>query len=392
MRAQNSRLPREGEARGAARGDVAMKRWGRFTAMAVSVTAAFSLACGFDGQAQSAMYRQIALIQLPGIPPQSGPFSFDISWVDPGTHRYYLADRTGNGIDVVDTVSNRFLYRMAQGQFIGFTGKNDTSGPDGILVIADQQTAWVGDGSSRVKVIDVRTGLVVSTISTGTTKNRADELSYDPVDHLILVANNADDPPFVSFISTTERRVVGKIVYEDATDGIEQSVYEPKSGMFYLSVPETNAERGGRIDRIDPKTMRIAARFPVSNCHPGGLTVGPNQQLLIGCSEIYAEARALSLVIDSRDGHIVSTIQQVGASDEVWYNPGDNHYYLAARNMTANGMKGGPAAPVLGIVDAATNGWIQNLPTGAAAHSVAADPTNNHVFVPVPNGIAVFAR
>ena len=48
-------------------------------------------------------YRQITLIHLPGIPPQSGAFSFDISWVDPGTHRYYLADRTGNGIDVVDT-------------------------------------------------------------------------------------------------------------------------------------------------------------------------------------------------------------------------------------------------------------------------------------------------
>jgi DNA-binding beta-propeller fold protein YncE len=289
-------------------------------------------------------------------------------------------------------VANRFLYRMAQGQFVGFTGKNDTSGPDGLLVIADQQIAWAGDGKSRVRLIDVRTGLILTTISTGTTNNRADKLSYDPVDHLILVANNADAPPFVSFISTTDRRVVGKIVYEDATDGIEQSVYEPRSGMFYFSVPETKAERGGRIDRLDPKTMQIVARFPVSNCHPGGLTIGPNQQLLIGCSEIYEEGHAQSLVIDSRDGHVVSAIQQVGASDEVWYNPGDNHYYVAARNTTANAMKGGPVTPVLGIVDAATNRWIQNLPTGAAAHPVAVDPTNNRIFVPVPNGIAVFAR
>ncbi|HLW49258.1 MAG TPA: cytochrome C nitrite reductase [bacterium] len=368
-----------------------MKRWGRFAAVAICLTVAFSLLFGLNGQAQNAGYHQIALIQLPGIPPQSGSFSYDISWVDPSTHRYYLADRSGNGIDVVDTKTNRFLYRMAQGQFVGNTGKTDTSGPDGILVIADQQIAWVGDGKSRVKAIDVRTGLVLTTISTGTTNNRADELAYDPVDHLIAVANNADDPPFVTFISTTDRRAVGKIVYTDATDGVEQAVYEPVSRMFYLSVPATKAEPGGRIDRIDPKTMQIAARFPVSNCHPGGLTVGPRQQLLIGCSEIYAEGHAQSIVIDARDGHVVAAVQEVGASDEVWYNSGDNHYYLAARNMTANGMKGGTVTPVLGIVDASTNRWIQNLPTGAAAHSVAVDPTNNHIFVPVPNGIAVFS-
>lgn len=369
-----------------------MKRWGRMSALAICLAVAVSLMFGLNGQAQNAAYRQIALIQVPGIPPQSGSFSYDISWVDPATHRYYLADRTGNGIDVVDTQANRFLFRMAQGQFVGFTGKTDTSGPDGVLVIPDQQTVWVGDGNSRVKVIDLRTGLVVSTISTGTTKNRADELAYDPVDHLVVVANNADDPPFVTFISTTDRRAVGKIVYDDATDGIEQAVFEPRSGMFYISVPETKAEPGGRVDRIDPKTMKIAARFPVSNCHPGGLTAGPNQQLLIGCSAIYAEAHAQSVIIDARDGHVVTAVQEVGASDEVWYNPGDNHYYLAARAMTANGMKGGAVTPVLGIIDASTNRWIQNLPTGAGAHSVAVDSSNNRIFVPVPNGIAVFSR
>lgn len=369
-----------------------MKRWGRLSAIAICLAVACSLLVGVRGQAQGGPYRQIALVQVPGVPVKSGPFSFDISWVDTATHRYYLADRSNNGIDVVDTRTNRFLFRLAAGQFVGFTGKNDTSGPDGILVIPDQQTAWVGDGKSRVKVVDIRSGLVQATISTGTTANRADELAYDPVDHVIAVANNADEPPFVTFISTTERRVVGKIVYDDATDGIEQSVYEPTTGMFYISVPETKAEPGGRIDRIDPKSMKIVAKWPVTNCHPGGLTVGPRQQLLIGCSDIYKDAHAVSIIIDSKDGHVVSTITQVGASDEVWYNPGDNHYYLAARNMTATGVKGGPVTPVLGIIDAATNTWIQNLPTGAAAHSVAADPTTNHIYVPVPTGIAVFGK
>ena len=368
-----------------------MKRWGRLSALAVCLAVACSLSVGLSGQAQG-MYRQIALIQVPGVPVARGAWSFDISWVDQGTHRYYLGDRSNNGVDVIDTVANRFLYRLGQGQFVGFTGKNDTSGPDGVLVIAESQTAWVGDGKSRVKVINIRSGLTVATISTGTTANRADELAYDPVDHLIAVANNADDPPFLTMISTTDNRVVGKIVYNDATDGLEQSVYEPSTGMFYVSVPATKAEPGGRIDRIDPKSMQITARYSVPNCHPGGLAVGPRQELLAGCSDFYPPARGQSVIVSARDGHVVSTLTQVGASDEVWFNPGDNHYYLAACNWTATGMKGGPVTPVLGIIDASNNHWVQNLPTGAAAHSVAADHGNGHVFVPVPNGIAVFGK
>ncbi|PYU11933.1 MAG: cytochrome C nitrite reductase, partial [Acidobacteria bacterium] len=39
--------------------------------------------------------------------------------------------------------------------------------------------------------------------------------------------------------------------------------------------------------------------------------------------------------------------------------------------------------PVLGVIDAVTNTWLQNVPSGANAHSVAADPMTNHVFVPL---------
>jgi DNA-binding beta-propeller fold protein YncE len=368
-----------------------MKRWSRLSALATCLVLAISVTTGIRGQAQAPAYHQIALIKLPNVPPSKGSFTYDISWVDPATHRYYLTDRANNGIDVIDTATDRYLFTMAQGQFRGFSGKPDTSGPNGIVVVGTQ--AWVGDSASRVKVLDVRSGLILATVVTGGADgNRADELAYDPVDHLIVIANDADDPPFLSFISTTDRRVVGKIMYPDATDGLEQPVYEPASGMFFQNVPETKANPGGRVDKIDPKAMKVVASYPVNNCHPGGLALGPQQHLLLGCSSIYPGVHAQSLVMDSRTGQVIATITQVGGSDEVWYNPGDNHYYLAARGMTATGMKGGSVTPVLGVVDAATNQWIQNVPTGNAAHSVAVDPTNNHVFVPVPNGIAVFGK
>src|SRR2546430_2728450 len=58
--------------------------------------------------------------------------------------------------------------------------------------------------------------------------------------------------------------------------------------------------------------------------------------------------------MDARSGDIVATIAQVSGADEVWYNPGDKHYYVAARNN--------PTGPVLGVIDARTDSWTQPRP------------------------------
>jgi hypothetical protein len=224
-------------------------------------------------------------------------------------------------------------------------------------------------------------------------ENRADELAYDPQDHLILIANDADDPPFLTLISTTTRTVVGKLVFPTAS-GLEQPVWNPANDMFYQAVPSTKTNPGGEIARIDPKTMKLVAIYGLKDCMPAGLTLGPQQHLLLGCSgDAIAEgAHAQTQVMDAADGFIIATITEVGGTDQVWYNPGDQRYYLASRQMTSTGMKGGTVTPVLGVIDATTDRWIVNIPTGTNAHSVAADSVNNRVFVPVPQGIAVFAH
>src|SRR5437899_1294150 len=56
--------------------------------------------------------------------------SFDISFVDPVIGLYALGDRTNNAVVLVDTHSNAFLSYCGHGSFRGFTGSNDTSGPD----------------------------------------------------------------------------------------------------------------------------------------------------------------------------------------------------------------------------------------------------------------------
>jgi hypothetical protein len=68
----------------------------------------------------------------------------------------------------------------------------------------------------------------------------------------------------------------------------------------------------------------------------------------------------------------------VGGVDQATYNPGDSKYYLGAGNMTPS--------PVLGVIDAHSRQWLQNVPTTVFSHSVAADPNTNHIFVPLGVG------
>ena len=107
---------------------------------------------------------------------------------------------------------------------------------------------------------------------------------------------------------------------------------------------------------------------------------------MLGCSgdnAVLATGGPQVQIMDSRTGGIVAVIRQVGGADQVWFNPGDKHYYVAARNN--------PTGPVLGIIDAMTDTWIQNVSTGPNAHSVAANPINDEIFVPLRGmGIGVY--
>jgi DNA-binding beta-propeller fold protein YncE len=312
-------------------------------------------------------FRRIATIEVPGEP----LVSFDISWVDePGT-TYYLADRSNAGIDIFDAHTNRFVDRV--GGFVGLDPRGTPySGPNGIVVIDDRGELWAGDGDSTVKVIDLHSRQIIDEIDTGGAK-RADEIAYDPQDEIILVTNNEESPPYASFIAAETHEILGTLEFPEATDGLEQPVWDKDNERFLLAIPQTRANPGGEIDVIDPKSMEVIDVFPLSpGCSPHGLDIGPDQQAIVGCSLM---ANARTIIMDTRDGTIVATITQVGGSDQVWFNPGDGNYYLGARSN--------PGGPVLGIIDAKTNMWLQNVPTTPAAHSVAASSLNNHVFVPL---------
>ncbi len=357
------------------------------------------------------------IIAVPG-----GLNSFDIGFVDPQIGRYFLADRTNKTVDQVVTSTNA-ISQLAKGSFVGVQTGTNTSGPNGLITANNHTEVWAADGvlcnnaqnacttattpatqTSRIQVIDIKTGNVTHTIDNGG-QRRADELCEDPQHHVVLLANDDDSDLFLTFISTESYKIVGKIFLDGsdrnglnikATNGIEQCQWSPRTGKFYLAVPEVSGDGvnpnqvPGAVLEINPESMKVQKIFPIdfgfvaahaatpatADClGPQGMAIGPRREILLGCSN----SGAGSVIINELDGDLVQNLAGLNGNDEVWYNPGDNHYFLAGSNHPA--ALGGP---ILGVVDQKADNGIEDasVTTAAGSHSVAADPVKNQVYVP----------
>jgi hypothetical protein len=386
--------------------------------------------------------RAVRLLNLAPIPPAStnttgGMFVFDISFVDQKTQTYYLADRSNGVVDVVDAETGTFVKQIAASPpFRGFSGNNGTSGPNG--VVAAFPWLFVTDASSRVVSIDLRNGNTVGNVSTGGADSlRADELAFDPQDGLLLVINNADTPPFATLIAvdkttgalSVKQRITLSTAASgvDAENGAEQPLWNPGTGRFYLSIPQIGGTPGGAavgtplppgaVIRINPISAKVEASFPVNNCGPAGLSLGPSQDdgrqdALIGCNTVADTAGNVwdpngTVAADPRDviinlisGKVDAEIFGAGAGDEVWFNAGDNNYYATGsgspqRPLPAATASGSTPLAVIDAKDEALVGFAPTfneaaVTTGAhqhpagTSHSIAANAHNNLVFVPLP--------
>jgi DNA-binding beta-propeller fold protein YncE len=311
---------------------------------------------------------------------RGNPIRFDISWVDSARARYYLAESGNAAVDVFDAENDLFIGRISG--FHGLAAADDPCGriegmgPNGVMVTPDNHL-WADDAHGTVKVFDLSsanppfTGLMpVATISTGAVC-RADELGYDPKDNVVVVGNPEEHPPFASIISSeAPYEVLSKIPFPDA-DGFEQPLWDAglKGGRMLVTVP---AKGDGSIvavlDLSKPKTPVVESKYSTPGCG-SGLALGPAQHLLVGCGG----GKPL-IIIDALTGKMITTVADTHGADEVWYNPGDNHFYApSGQNPT----------PTLSVIDAASGKLISNLPAGPGSHSVAASSGNNRVFVPI---------
>jgi hypothetical protein len=337
------------------------------------------------------------VIAVPGNPILSGTKS----WVDSATQRFYETDVSNAGLDVIDARADTFVGRVSG--FVGATGVAATSGPNSIVFVPNGR-AWVSDGNSNVQVVDVNSLQIIASVSTaipacdgGTATThycqRTNEITYDPEDQLIFVENPSPQAvtaphgpidPYATFISAVPPyTIVGTITFPGA-GGQEAPLWDPQQHRLLSAVSGTlNAGGTAVVNQqyiavINPRTMTVEKKYMLDCQALRGIValgindpaLGPNENAVIpGCGK--------AILFNAATG-AMSVVNQVGGGNETWYNPGDNRFYVIGADSSA----GGTGVISLGVIDAATGAWLQNVPAVGATNPTAF-AANNNVFAVV---------
>ena len=375
----------------------------------------------------------VTAIAIPGNPLRS----FDISFVNPDRAEYYFADRSNAAIQVIQT--GALKWQRSLGGFVGIklnaagtAVNNNISGPDGVA----SHGRWVygGDGDSTLKVFNLDGNPATAlqqVVSTGGT-TRVDEMALTTDGTLLIAANNAEDPPFATLFNAngdnpkSNVSIIARILVDNSIMpagfglSIEQPAWDPGTSRFYTSLPviannppgcnygqlPTPAHPGpitcdGGLLVVDPaqittspvtlgafNTTTKTGVIALHGCGPNGATVGPNENILLGCTPQNNPSNTITLVINAVS-RAQTPVTGITGSDEVWYNAGDNRYYLGASRACGSGGGCPAGGAALGVVDAGTNIFIEKVPQSSNSHSVAADEKRNLIFVPQVGTFAV---
>ncbi len=363
----------------------------RFAVLSIIIPAIF-LSCNDDTSAPvttppTGPLALLTAIKIPGNP----VLSSTKSWVDDATKRVYFTDVSNAGVDVIDTRTHAYVGRIPG--FVGSAGVAAISGPNSIVFTGDGK-AWVSDGISGVRVVDLSSLTITTTISTaisacdnGTIHNcqRTNEISYDPEHKIIFVqtpspldvTGSAIDT-YGTFISAVAPYpVLGTITFPDRR-GQEAPLWDPDQHRFLTAV-------SGRLvgttvfDQyvavIDP-TVRpfvVEKKFSI-DCFALGLTTTPgglfgiNDPSLAPAGKMIIPGCGKALLMDAKTG-ATTAVTQIGGGNETWYNKGDGRFYVTGADVTT-GLNS------LGVIDAATGKWVQSVPAVQATNPTSSAETN----------------
>ncbi len=375
--------------------------------------AALSFTCQPPPAIAASTVQPIGAMAVPGTS-AANPFkSFDQITVDPFLQLGALASRSSKSVTLFNAFTNQPIGQTAP-VFAGVGADVDNSGPDGVVIAGLR--LWGTDYPSLVRVFDLLPNPTsprqVAVIDTGGT-SRADSIDYDPFTQRVAVANGDTSPAFITLISTKTLKITNRIVF-DGTNGTPDAVaqgigtvlYDYALGSFLATVTQLGPDpTKGAIAVMDAHDGHVTRLITgIDGCEPSTLAEGPGDDVIVACDPGFPAPDPVAFaprtyVVNVRTGAILANITQVGGEDFVAYDLIHQRYYTASRDYFTDPNATAPT-PVLGVIDASTNRWIENVPTGPNAHSVATNLLTGAIYLPLaspnplcdglPGCIAVF--
>ena len=301
--------------------------------------------------------RLLGYVELPAHAKDGG---FDHAAVHRASSRLYVAHTSNDCVDVVDSLSDRFL-RSIPG----------LKGVAGVLVSDERRLMFTANrGENTVSTFAAGSEEELMRLSVGI---RPNGLAFDPSGGLLLVANVGD--PGVRNSSTVSLVDVGQ---KAVTRTVELpgrprwAVHDGPTAAFYVNIAEPPFIV--RIDAKNPSGIREAYDIPAKGPH--GLDLDPRgRHLFCACDG----GKLVSVDVDSSEVRLVGEVS--GPPDVVFFNAALGHVYVAV---------GDPG--VIDVFDARRMKLLETVPTERGAHTLAIDQQKNKVyaFLPATHRAAVY--
>jgi hypothetical protein len=174
-----------------------------------------------------------------------------------------------------------------------------------------------------------------------------------------------------------------------SSGGMEQSVWNPNTGTFFVSVPSFNGTDPGGVAQfgingaaINTYNFATLSGGSITSCSPSGLALGGSGKLLVGCGNAGSQTVVLDPTANSGNGAITNLLALVSGSDQLWYDPANGRFYVTGVNSAGD--------RVIDVFADGTFVLLQSIDLTALGfgtgnmHSVAVDPLNGDIFVPIP--------
>lgn len=247
--------------------------------------------------------------------------SFDGIEADQANHRVFLADRSVQGVDVIDV----------SGSAPRFAGTVDLGAPpNGLAYAPDLKRLLAALEGGNVVVVDM---------------DRSSTRYLTVIDRVTVDASSAD---LMDYSPKTGRVYIGTsqggaVVVMDASNGlvknrydikspVGQPRYDPADGKLYVDATGANA-----LLQINPADGTVTRTYTLTpHCHPNGLAINPARQLaLVTC--------AGSTTLIKLDTGLDSVSMAVPGGDIVSYD--------GAVDRFAVGSSHGPRDSSIGVMD-----------------------------------------
>ena len=300
------------------------------------------------GQAPAAApLRLVQRIALPGVEGRMDHMSVDVKG-----QRLFASGLANATVEVIDLAAGKRVRTI--------TGVRE---PEGILYAPDLNVIFVADGEGgAVHAFD---GTSYSSLRVTSGLPHSDNLRYDATSQRLYAGFGDGADAGVGIIDAGEGALIGVI----NLDGHPEAFAFEKTGGRRIFV---NVPTAGVIAVIDSGKRRVVTKWPiqeVKNFYPMAFDEA-NQRLFIG-----SRRPAKLVVLDSKSGHIVTTMEGASDTDDLFYDPTHKRVYMSGGDGTVR---------VFAQRDPDHYDVLSKVPTAPGARISLLAPELNRYYVAVP--------